>query len=153
MKQINSYINEKLVINKDIKAYTCHPKDWHELRDILEERLKENKDADLNDIDVSKVKDMSNLFMDLNPHNIKIDEWDVSNVEDMSCMFYACSEFNCNLSKWKINKVENMYCMFFKCENFKGEGLENWKVNSNIDIRYMFDGCTSLKNKPSWYKE
>ena len=62
MKFINHYIQEKLVINKNTKAkvYTCQPKDKFELRKILEERLAKDKNANLNDIDVSQITDMSN---------------------------------------------------------------------------------------------
>ena len=43
--------------------------------------------------------------------------------------------------------------MFKKCESFKGKGLENWDISNVKSMNYMFDDCTSLKNKPSWYKE
>ena len=74
MKQLNTYINEAL-IKKDTKIdkYTYHPKDAAELRSIIEELLDERgKDADLNDIDTSAIKNMSWLFEDLDPHNIDI---------------------------------------------------------------------------------
>ena len=103
MKTINTYITEKLKIGKSTEQqYTCQPKTKAELREILEERLAKDKNANLNDIDVSYVKDMTKLFQALNPHNIDISEWNVSNVENMIGMFYE---------------------------------------------------CTSLKNKPSWYKK
>ena len=43
--------------------------------------------------------------------------------------------------------------MIKKCKKFKDKGLENWNVSKVKDMNYIFDGCTSLKNKPSWYKE
>ena len=47
MKDLHNYIFEKLNL-KDIKRqYSCCPKTRYELRKILEERLKENKNADL----------------------------------------------------------------------------------------------------------
>ena len=42
-------------------------------------------------------------------------------------MFSHCSVLKCDLSKWNVSKVKDMHS--------------------------MFEGCTSLKNKPSWYKE
>ena len=57
-----------------------------------------------------------------------LDKWDVSNVQFMSSMFLRCKSFNCNLNKWNLS--------------------------SNIkSMNYVFDECTSLKNKPSWYEE
>ena len=66
MKTINNYILEKL--NLSSIGYTCEPKDKHELRHIIEERLKKDKDANLNDIDISNIKQLGNLFYKLDPH-------------------------------------------------------------------------------------
>ena len=171
MKTITKYITEKLKIGKSNKPYnTCQPKDKAELKEILKERLTQDKDADLNDIDVSKITDMYNLFEGLDPHNIDISEWDVSNVVDMSGAFYKCKNFNCDLSGWDVSKVEDMHNIFYECEqfdcnlgdwnisrvknmsymfydckNFKGEGLENWRVSNGTYTYEMFKGCDSLK--------
>ena len=129
MKIINKYILEKLKLNKNIKLpYNYYPQDYDELRSLIEKLLKERgKDADLNDIDISDITDMSGLFTNLDPHNIDISEWDVSNVTNMVSMFYNCENFNSDLNNWDVSKVTNM--------------------------RHMFAGCDSLKNKPSWYNE
>ena len=129
MNNLSTYIIEKLKINKDIKVkeYNYHPKDKYELITLLKELLEERgNDADLNDIDVSDITDMSELFINLNPHNIDISEWDVSNVKYMGYMFYYCKNFNSDLSRWDVSNVK--------------------------DMSDMFKGCNSLKNKPSWYK-
>ena len=60
MKQLPTYIIEKLKINKSTNLYHYHPKDKDELRSLIQELLKERgNDADLNDIDVSNITDMS----------------------------------------------------------------------------------------------
>ena len=133
MKTINNYINEKLKINKTTIKYTYQPKNYIELREILEERLDKDKNADLNDIDVSLMTIMctnkdKGLFEGLDPHNIDISRWDVSNVENMTHMFLGCKNFNCDLSNWDISNVENMSSMFYACKKFTGKGLENWNV-------------------------
>ena len=70
MKDLHNYILEKLNI-KDIKRqYTRCPKTREELKSILGKRLIKNENADLNDIDVSKITDMSYLFFNLHPHFI-----------------------------------------------------------------------------------
>ena len=134
MININNYIQEKLVINKDSKIkqkYSCKPRNLDELKLILQERLKEDKNANLNDIDVSNIDSMFALFDHLDPHNIDISEWDVSNVENMSLAFIECEHFDCDLSKWDVSNVTNMLNMFDTCTNFTGNGLE--------------------KNPPKWY--
>ena len=158
MKNLENYIQEKFLIDNDMQTYTCHPKDKFELREILEKRLAKDKDADLNDIDVSQITDMGmfdnykGLFGSLDPHNIDISNWDVSKVKDTSFIFCGCENFNANLSNWDVSNVIEMAFMFHNCKNFTGKGLENWNVNKVIDMDFMFDDCTSLKNKPSWYK-
>ena len=129
-------------------------------KDLLKKLLKERgKDADLNDIDVSKITTMFNddsgrgLFSRLDPHNIHIEYWDVSNVKDMGGMFNGCENFNCDLSEWNVSNVKDMRCMFYDCKKFTGQGLENWKPYKCKKMNYMLSGCSSLKNKPSWYHE
>jgi hypothetical protein len=119
MKQINRYITEKFKINSKTVAnkveYTYYPKDWTELKDIIIKLIKERGyDADLNDIDVSKITNMNALF-NYNKDTIKfngdISEWNVSNVKVMNSMFFT-SEFNGDISKWDVSNVFNMTRMF-----------------------------------------
>ena len=129
MKQINKYIVERLHINKDTgNNHNYHPKTRDELKELVDKLIKERgDDADLNDIDTSKITDMSYLFYEFE-FNGDISNWDVSNVEDMSYMFMG-SKFtgeNGDISKWDVSKVEDMY--------------------------YMFTGTPLEKNPPKWYK-
>ena len=90
MKDLNTYITEKLILNKSNAKQECHyhPKTKIELKDLLKKLLDERgEDANLNDIDVSQITDMSRLFFNLDPHNIDISEWDVSNVAKIDRMF------------------------------------------------------------------
>ena len=135
-----------------IITYSCKPKTREELKNIIKERFKKDKDTNLNDIDVSYITDMESLFYELDPHNIDISMWDVSNVKDMFGMFYECRNFNCDLSKWNVSRVTNMQGMFYDCNNFNSD-LSNWDVSNVKYIGKMFVGCTSLKNKPIWYKK
>ena len=159
MKSLNIFVNEQksfnsFRINQDNRPdqYTCQPKNKDELRKILKDRLKEDPNADLNDIDVSKIINISAVFTGLNPHNINISDWDMSNVENAGYMFYGCEHFNCDLSNWDMSKVKKIHCMFAYCKKFEGKGLEKWNVSKVEDMSDVFYRCDSLKNKPSWYK-
>ena len=85
---------------------------------------------DITDWNVSKVKDMYEMFNEC--YNLKsvgdLSNWDVSNVEDMSLMFNSCYNLKSvgNLSKWNVSECKNMYNMFKK---------------------------SGIKNIPDWYKE
>ena len=82
MKSLTQYISEKLIIRKNkSNDYRYHPKTKEELRDIISQRIKsKGPEVDLNDIDVSNITDMSNLFEKLVSFNGNISKWDVSNV-------------------------------------------------------------------------
>jgi len=166
MKNLNNYIvehleystfpiTERLHITKKTNIYKYFPKTKEELREILEERLAEDKDADLNDIDVSKITDMGKinsyglsygLFESLDPHNIKLDKWDVSNVTDMKWMFYDCVDFNSDLSNWNVSNVTDMCFMFYDCENFNTD-LSNWDVSNVRSMKAMFFMCKNFEGK------
>ena len=140
MKQINKYIwghlknpnfsiVERLHINKDTgnhdHYYNYHPKDKHELKELVKKLIKERgDDADLNDIDTSEITDMSFMFEN-SKFNGDITNWDVSNVKNMSYML-ANSEFNNDISHWNVSNVIKMRGMFY---------------NSPLE-----------KNPPKWYK-
>lgn len=162
MKKLSNIIQEDFKLKKKgsiKKIYSCQPATYKELRAIVKKRLAEDKDADLNDIDVSNITDMSQrnedacygLFFKLDPHNIDISQWDMSNVEDISFMFDSCKNFNCDLSNWDVSKVHNARATFRDCRSFNGAGLEYWTPLKTEDMNSMFMGCWSLNcDLSSW---
>ena len=125
---IDDYIQEKLKINSNskISKYEYQPNDKNELIELIDKLIKERgNEADLNDIDTSKITDMSRLFFS-SDFNGDISRWDVSNVDTMGWMFRN-SKFNGNIDDWDISNVVNMKFIFYKCP------LE--------------------KNPPKWYKK
>ena len=145
MKSLPQYIQEKLIIkkNKGSNNYKYFPKSKDELKDIILKRIKhEGNEVDLNDIDVSKITDMSNLF-EYSEFNGDISKWDVSNVTDMYWMFGGCSKFNKDISWWDVSNVNNMRSMFFNCESFN-QDISKWDVSNVTDMRFMFCYCGSF---------
>ncbi len=169
MKRINNYIAEKLHINNTTKIeYMYHPKDKFELIKCIKEKIKKeglgtkDKPLSLNDIDTSKITDMSFLFSANIGGNLitlskrghfDISDWDVSNVESMVSMFKN-SNFtgkNDNISGWNVSNVKNMKWMF-AASKFGGD-LSDWNVSKVEDMSYMFANCPLQNNPPKWYKE
>ena len=114
MKTLKQYLTERLIIKKI--NYNCCPKTKKELQEIIKQRIdKEGHEVDLNNIDVSKITDMSYLFENFNKFNGDISEWDVSNVTNMKWMFYECTAFNKDISSWDVSNVTNIKDMFYNC--------------------------------------
>ena len=125
MKSLKNYIQEKLIIKKSKATnYKYFPKSKEELKDIIKQCIKaEGKEVDLNDIDVSNITNMSNLFEETN-FNGDISKWDVSNVKYMSYMFHRCEQFNQDISSWDVSNVQTKDKMFNDCpieEKYKPE--------------------------------
>ena len=141
MKSLTHYIQEKLVIKKNNRNYS--PKTKKELKEIINQRIKEEgNEVDLNDIDVSKITDMSRLFEDLD-FNGDISKWNVSNVTNMDSMFYDCKNFNQDISMWNVSKVTNMNSMFLNCKSFN-QDISKWNVSNVETMSYMFAGCKTF---------
>ena len=126
MKQINTYITEKLKISKNNTSYTLFPETTEELdKMVATEIANKGPNCSLNHIDVSGLEDLSYVFSNTK-FNGDISEWDVSNVTCMRRMFKG-SKFNGDISKWDVSNVN--------------------------DMRGMFDKCPLQNNPPKWYKE
>ena len=150
MKSLKSCIQEKLIIKKSNNNYKYFPKTKEELKDIIVKRIKtEGNEVDLNDIDVSKITDMTSLFGGTN-FNGNISVWDVSNVTNMRSMFLNCKAFNQDISGWDVSNVTDMRYMFFGCEEFN-QDISTWDVSGVNNISYIFNGCPiEEKYKPKF---
>ena len=100
----------------------------------------------LNHWDVSQVTDMSEMFYHCSAFNQPLNEWNVSQVTDMNRMFEDCSAFNQPLEKWNVSKVTSMIEMFRGCSAFN-QPLEKWDVSQVTDMDHRFSGCNAF-NQP-----
>jgi len=97
--------------------------------------------ANLNDIDVSNIRDLNSVF-GYEDFRGDVSGWDTSNVISMYRLFKRCNKFNCDLNNWDVSNVENFEEMFDGCETFNGN-ISNWKLSTEKDIQaeYMFRNC------------
>jgi len=158
LKTIN-FISERMkirpVTNAELEAsrYQYHPYSKEELRDLIKEHRKaQGNRCNLNDIDTSKITDMSDLFkgMDVTFFNGDMSKWDVSNVINMSGLFSNAVNFNGDLSKWNVSKVRNMTNMFYNAQSFNGD-ISQWDVRDVQKMKGMFFNAISFNQDiSSW---
>ncbi len=169
LTSLKSYIKEQLV--EESGSDVLRPTRKSELKAIINQRIKEQGlNCDLNDIDVSRVTDMSDLFFS-SKFNGDISQWDVSRVRNMNGMFYN-SQFNGDISKWDVHNVESMLNMFneskfngdisgwdvssvetmsgmFANSEFNGD-ISKWKVRRVVDMHSMFHNSKFSGNISKW---
>ena len=109
--------------------------------------LLSNPEIKLEEIDTSKITDMSYLFANSKRTDFSgIEKWNTSNVTDMDFLFGNCENFNQDISNWDVGKVTNMFCMFKDCECFN-QDISKWNVSNVTDMSSMFSGCKNF-NQP-----
>jgi len=147
MKKLNQFITEKLRLGRNIQKYNYHPKTFKELREIVYERAKTNKDdiLDLNDIDISNIDNLSYLFERVDIKAVDMNNWDVSHVKDIHGMFWCNDNIEeIYIDEWDTSNIESFYGTFYKCKKLNILDLSNWKFDKCTEFDLMFKGCEKL---------
>lgn len=138
MRLINEYLLSKDIVKNANKTIEATDETIHDI--VIKALDDEGWDADLNNIDVSKVTKMSGLFAYLSRFNGDISNWDVSNVTSMDNMFSGCESFNCDISRWNVEKLKFSNNMFSRCVKFN-QDLSSWKISNILQCGRMFAFC------------
>lgn len=87
--------------------------------------------TDINDWDVSNIKNMDELFYDNRDFNEDISGWDVSNVMYMQGMFKNAHAFNQDIGNWNVSNVVDMEEMFKDAHAFN-QDISSWDLDINM---------------------
>ncbi|MCM1267071.1 MAG: BspA family leucine-rich repeat surface protein [Bacteroidales bacterium] len=102
------------------------------------------REVDLSEQDMSKVTDMSSMFLGCTKfQGTKLPEdLDVSHVKNMSWMFRECTECrNPRIGGWDTGNVTDMSRMFEDCEKLETLDISGWDTSRVTNMSNMFDGC------------
>ena len=154
MKNINNYIIEKLkkINSKNIKKqYKYFPQNTDELKRIVKNLIKKRgSEANLNDIDVSNIDDLTFVFQGTK-FNGDISYWDVSNVKTMHGMFIDSLMFtgkNTDFNNWDVSNVQKMGAMFANT-SFNSD-ISEWDVSNVEDMKFMFSASKFNGDISKW---
>ena len=148
MKSFTSYVNEKLILNKSLIKEKITVSSKSELKNYIESYIEKTGNEDyinLNNVDISALKDLTRLFRSYKFKYIVISKWDVSNIENMMFMFPKTLE-KVDLSDWDVSNVQNMDGMFAGCKNLSEIGnISKWDTRSLKSAKSMFEECEKIK--------
>ena len=114
------------------------------------------KDEVIGNWDVSRVTDMSKLFLGCTTFNESISNWNVSRVQNMNRMFKDCKVFNQPFN-WDVGEVRNMRGMFYDCNAFNqplnSPDGGDWNIIHVTDMLGMFYDCHNFNQPLNWNVE
>ncbi len=93
--------------------------------------------------DLSRVYNMSRMFVGASALNGNLSGWDTSSVTDMRSVFYNATAFNGDISGWTTSSVTTMHAMFAGASAFNGD-ISGWTTSSVTTMRGMFNVATAF---------
>ena len=96
--------------------------------------------------DVSRVADMSSMFLKATNFNQDLFFWNVARVTSMEFMFKEAEAFDHDLRNWNVKKVSTFKNMFEKADAFNAD-LSKWDLTSatvSTSMQNMFKEASSF---------
>jgi len=114
--------------------------------EYLFSELEQCTKMDLNNLDVSQTKDLSEMFYKCTSLiSLNLNSWDVSNVTTLYETFYGCSSLtSLDVSKWDVSNVKKLIFTFQDCSSLKDLDVSNWNTCNITSLYRTFMGCSSL---------
>ncbi|EPM7560445.1 BspA family leucine-rich repeat surface protein, partial [Enterococcus faecium] len=102
--------------------------------------------VDLDNLDVSDVVNMHNLFRNCNKlSSLNIKDWDTQKVDTMCGMFYDCRSLtSLDVSRWDTRSAKDVNGMFSGCTNLQNLDISQWNTRKVNDMGGIFFNCKNL---------
>lgn len=156
MKNIDTYITEKLNVNK-INLQNRFIDDSK----IIYDKNSLNEKLNINDIKINKYKYKAKskehlieyLFKTIDNSNdkdfIDLSYIDVSNLDSLSYVFNKLSLVlprKIDITGWNTKNITSLRSLFSDCKYLEEiKGLNTWDINDVTDMSFMFSWCSNLK--------
>ncbi len=146
-----AYTKTKKKSNRDQFIATDRNDLWREIGRCIAE---DGYQCDLNHIDVSQIRDFSDLFYNFSDFDGDISDWNMKNAENTRNMFYSSKYTgqNGDISDWEVDNVRFAGRMFYGSK-YDGD-ISRWNLKS-LDVRnsvQMIANCPLAKNRKHWPK-
>ena len=135
------------VLKRDLLGETREEDKFYtkeKLREYLKSEVeKQGEHVVIQNIDVSRIEDLSDLFRDITDgvKTLDLSGWKTSGVKDMSWMFGGCKTLeSLDLSGWDVSNVKTMNDMFACCENIEYLDITDWDTSKVKNMARMFFG-------------
>ena len=146
IKPINEFWGD--VLKRDLLGETREEDKFHNREQLWKylksEIKKQGQNVVIQNIDVSHIEDLSELFYTLaiDVKTLDLSGWKTSNVKGMSKMFRWCNKLqSIDLSGWDTSNVNTMRLMFNDCSNLESLDLSGWNTSNVKDMSWIFLGC------------
>ena len=120
-----------------------------DMSQLFIDKVRFNEDLSL--WDTGNVTDMNEMFAGAYSFTSDLSRWDTRNVINMKYMFQGASSFTSDLSRWNTGKVKDMSQMFAGASSFTSD-LSRWNTGKVKGMDDMFDGARWMQKRPLWYK-
>ena len=97
----------------------------------------------INNWDVSKINNISGVFINNNLFNDFVGNWNTINITNMGSAFSGCSIFNQPLQNWNTSNVTIMSGMFSNAAAFN-QPIDSWNTSQVTNMNNMFAGATAF---------
>ena len=140
------------VLKRDLLGETREEDKFHtkeELQEYLKSEIKkQGNNVVIQNLDVSLVEDMSELFYRIayGVRSLDLSGWKTSNVKCMNNMFRSCDALeSINLSGWDTSNLKDIGRIFGGCAFLVSLDLSGWDTSNVTDMSEVFLRCNGLK--------